>query len=66
VDLSGWLEYFTGGKNAPFFAPAIEDAENLLVPVICIYEVFKKIYLEKGQGQQKFGLPIYIKARFLI
>jgi hypothetical protein len=41
VDSSGWLEYFTGGKNAPFFAPAIEDTENLLVPVICIYEVYR-------------------------
>ena len=48
---SGWLEYFTGGKNAPFFfAPAIEDTENLLVPVICTFEVYKKISQEQGQG----------------
>ena len=26
VDSSGWLEYFTDGPNAGFFAPAIEDA----------------------------------------
>jgi toxin FitB len=43
VDSSGWLEYFAEGKNAEFFAPAIEDTKNLLVPVICIYEVFKRI-----------------------
>jgi len=43
VDSSGWLEYFADGKNAEFFAPAIEDTKNLLVPVICIYEVFKRI-----------------------
>lgn len=43
VDSSGWLEYFVEGKNAEFFAPAIEDTKNLLVPVICIYEVFKRI-----------------------
>jgi len=48
VDSSGWLEYFTGGKNAPFFVPAIEDAENLLVPVICTFEVYKKIFQEQG------------------
>ena len=47
VDSSGWLEYFTGGKNAPFFfAPAIEDTESLLVPVICVCEVFKRIFQE--------------------
>lgn len=43
VDSSGWLEYFAEGKNAEFFAPAIEDTKDLLVPVICIYEVFKRI-----------------------
>jgi predicted nucleic acid-binding protein len=48
VDSSGWLEYFTEGSNADFFAPAIEDTKNLLVPVICIYEVFKKILQPSG------------------
>ncbi len=48
VDSSGWLEYFAEGSNAKFFAPAIEDTKNLLVPVICIYEVFKKILLQNG------------------
>jgi len=48
VDSSGWLEYFADGSNAEFFAPAIEDTKNLLVPVICIYEVFKKILLQSG------------------
>lgn len=44
VDTSGWIEYFFGGKNASFFAPAIEDTRSLLVPVICLYEVFKKVH----------------------
>ena len=43
VDSSGWLEYFADGENADFFAPAIEDSENLLVPVICLYEVYKRV-----------------------
>jgi len=48
VDSSGWLEYFAEGSNADFFASAIEDTKNLLVPVICIYEVFKKILQQSG------------------
>ena len=48
VDSSGWLEYFAEGGNADFFSPAIEDTKNLLVPVICIYEVFKKLLLQSG------------------
>jgi predicted nucleic acid-binding protein len=48
VDSSGWLEYFAEGSNADFFAPAIEDTKNLLVPVICLYEVFKKLLQQSG------------------
>jgi len=51
VDSSGWLEYFAEGSNADFFAPAIEDPKNLLVPVICIYEVFKKVLQQRGENQ---------------
>ena len=48
VDSSAWLEYFAGSENAAFFAQAIEDSEQLLTPVICIYEVFKHILLQRG------------------
>lgn len=43
VDTSGWLEYFFGEKNATFFTPPIEKPGDLIVPVICLYEVFKKV-----------------------
>jgi toxin FitB len=49
VDSSAWLEYFTDSDRAPLFAAAIEDAENLFVPVISIYEVFKKVLRERGE-----------------
>jgi len=48
VDSSGWLEYFSGEGDVDFFAPAIEDTEHLLVPVICIYEVFKRVMQQRG------------------
>ena len=48
VDSSAWLEYFADGPNAAFFAPAIEDTEHLLTPVICIYEVFSQIMQQRG------------------
>ena len=49
VDSSGWLEYFTDSDRAALFSSAIEDSENLLVPVISIYEVFKKVLRERGE-----------------
>ena len=49
VDSSGWLEYFAGTERAGLFAPAIEDTGNLIIPVICLYEVFKKVLRERGE-----------------
>ena len=49
VDSSCWLEYFVGSERAEIFAPVIEDAEHLLVPVIAIYEVFKKVLRDRGE-----------------
>ena len=48
VDSSGWLEYFGGSSRAVLFAEAIEDTEHLIVPVISIYEVYKKTLRERG------------------
>ncbi len=50
VDSSGWLEYFADGPNADHFAPPIEAPDDLLVPVITVYEVFKKIAREHDEG----------------
>ncbi len=63
VDSSGWMEYFIGGSNASFFTPAIEDTENLLVPVICVYEVFKKIYQDQGQGEAEVRIADLYKGQ---
>ncbi len=49
VDSSGWLEYFSDTENASFFAKAIQDIENLIVPTICIYEVFKRMTVFEGK-----------------
>jgi len=46
IDSSGWIEYFVNGPNANFFAPSIEDRENLIVPTVCLYEVFKRALSE--------------------
>ena len=49
VDSSGWLEYFAQGGNAGLFAPAIQDINSLVVPTICMYEVFKHILIQRGE-----------------
>lgn len=51
VDSSGWLEYLSDSKNADSFAVPLNDIKNLIVPTICIYEVFKVVLREKGENQ---------------
>ena len=50
VDSSAWLEYFADGPNAGFFAPAIEATDELVVPSICLLEVFKRVCQQRGEG----------------
>lgn len=50
VDSCGWLEYFADGKNAEIFAPIIENTSELLVPVISIYEVFKRVLQQRDEN----------------
>ena len=51
VDSSGWIEYFTEGPNSGFFAGAIENVDELIVPALAIYEVFKWVSRERGETQ---------------
>ena len=69
VDSSAWLEYFAGTERAELFAAAIEDEEQLVVPVITIYEVFKKVLREKGEtlalravGQMQLGRVVGVEV----
>jgi predicted nucleic acid-binding protein len=50
VDSSGWLEYFADGPNADFFAPAIEETSHLVIPTLSLYEVFKRVLQQRGEG----------------
>jgi predicted nucleic acid-binding protein len=50
VDSSAWLEYFADGPNAGFFAPAIEATDELVVPTICLLEVFKRVCQQRDEG----------------
>lgn len=51
VDSSGWLEYLSDSKNADSFSIPLNDIKSVIVPTICIYEVFKVVLREKGENQ---------------
>lgn len=49
VDSSAWLEYFADGPNASAFAKPIEATGALLVPTLCLYEVFKRVCQQRDE-----------------
>ena len=49
VDSCGWLEYFADGPNAEFFAKPLFKTKELIVPTICIHEVFKSVLRQRGE-----------------
>jgi predicted nucleic acid-binding protein len=49
VDSSGWIEYFGNGPKAASFAPYLENSQQLLLPIIVVYEVYKKL-LRAGEN----------------
>ena len=50
VDSSGWLEFFADGPNGSFFATPLENVDELVVPTISIYEVFKSVLRQRDES----------------
>jgi len=49
VDSSAWLAYLADEPAAEEFAAAIEDTATLVVPTICLLEVFKVVARQRGE-----------------
>ncbi|MDZ7800533.1 MAG: type II toxin-antitoxin system VapC family toxin [Trueperaceae bacterium] len=49
VDSSAWLAYFAGTRNADAFATVIERPEERLVPTLTLFEVFKRVLVQRGE-----------------
>ena len=65
VDCCGWLEYFGNGANADFFAPAIENTQQLIVPHLVVYEVCKRLRQLYGDDGETKGAAFLDKGRLL-
>lgn len=50
VDSSAWLEYFADAPGAAHFASAIESVDHLVVPAVCLLEVFKVVLRQRGES----------------
>lgn len=65
VDSCGWLEWFTDGKLADSYKDYLADADNLLIPAVILYEVYK--VLKREAGEEKALLAVgYMKNALVI
>ncbi len=65
VDSSAWLEYFANSKNAKYYASAIENTKLLIVSPINIYEVYKKILIERDEQSALQAIGIMQEAKVI-
>ena len=63
VDSCGWLEYFADGPNADFFASAIEDVSELIVPTLSLYEVFKLVLQQRDESDALEAVAVMQQGR---
>jgi predicted nucleic acid-binding protein len=54
VDSSLWLEYFAGTDSGNIISETIENINDLIIPSITLYEVFKKLLLETTEDDALF------------
>lgn len=63
VDSSAWLAYFADEPGARAFASAIENSESLVVPTICLTEVFKVVARQRGEGDALQAIAVMQQGR---
>lgn len=73
VDSSGWIEVLADAPGAGFFVPVLDSIEELLVPRICMVEVARYLYRERGEhealqamAQMRQGKVVGIDDRVLM
>jgi len=49
IDSSFWLEYFADTKAGDIVSDIVGNIDELIVPTITLYEVFKKLLIERNE-----------------
>jgi predicted nucleic acid-binding protein len=65
LDSSCWLEFFADTDRADLYAPAIEAVDELVIPVLTVYEVIKKLSREAGDETAAQALGLMQRGRLV-
>jgi len=56
VDSSMWIEYFADTDNCDLVVDIIENPDDLIVPSITVYEVYKKLLSERTEDEALYAI----------
>lgn len=65
VDSCGWLEWFTNGMLADKYEKYLADQENMMMPAIILFEVYKVLKREAGEERALIAVG-YMKNSTII
>ena len=65
VDSSAWLAYLADEPGADRFSGVIEEIDQLVVPVVCILEVFKVLARQRGVDDALQAAALMQQARVI-
>jgi predicted nucleic acid-binding protein len=65
LDSSCWLEFFADTDRADLFAPAIDAVDELVVPVLTVYEVVNSLSRESGDEIASLALALMQRGRIV-
>jgi toxin FitB len=63
LDSSCWIEYLRDSERAELFATAAENPEQLIVPIVTIYEVTKKLRREVSARVAAYAEAVMCRGR---
>jgi predicted nucleic acid-binding protein len=65
IDSSFWLEYFADTKAGDIVSDVIKNTSELIVPTITVYEVFKKLLLERNEDDALLAIAHMKQAKII-
>ena len=63
VDSCGWVERFAGSPLGELYGAAMQDPGEMLVPAVCLTEVFRLLAREAGEPAALVGSGVMQQAR---
>ena len=65
VDSSAWIEFFVDGPNSAQFARVLRKTDELIVPTISVFEVYKWIRRRAGQDEALRAVAVMRQGRLV-